>query len=211
MTKELVAAISEMREEDAMRLVQQMLDREEDPSQILEACREAMVIVGEKFETCEYFLPELMLAGDMLGQISAQVKPRMADSDVQGKKLGKFLMGTVAGDIHDIGKDIVVFMLDVNGFEVRDLGVDVPAEKFVEAIKEFQPEIVGLSGFLTLAYDSMKSTVKAIEDAGLRDQVKIIIGGGQIDDTIRSYTGADAYGKDAMAGVTLSKQFVGVS
>jgi methanogenic corrinoid protein MtbC1 len=211
MTQELVAAISEMREEDAMRMVQQMLDQGEDPARIFDACREAMTVVGQKFETCEYFLPELMLAGDMLSQISAIVKPRMTGTETQGKTLGKFLMGTVAGDIHDIGKDIVVFMLDVNGFQVRDLGVDVPAEKFVEAIKEFQPDVVGLSGFLTLAYDSMKSTVKAIEDAGLRDQVKIIIGGGQIDDTIRTYTGADAYGKDAMAGVSISKQFVGVS
>ncbi len=209
MPRELVEAISEMREDEAMALVRQALDRGEDPVRILDDCREAMAIVGQRFEAGEYFLPELMFAGEMLSQISALVKPKIAATAGHEKKLGKFLMGTVAGDIHDIGKDIVVFMLDVSGFDVMDLGVDVPKERFVDAIKDFRPDIVGLSGFLTLAYDSMKATVRAIEEAGLRDQVKIIIGGGQIDEAIRQYTGADAYGKDAMAGVSLSKQFVG--
>jgi 5-methyltetrahydrofolate--homocysteine methyltransferase len=115
----------------------------------------------------------------------------------------------VAGDIHDIGKDIVVFMLDVNGFEVYDLGVDVPAQKFVEKIKESNAPIIGLSGFLTLAYDSMKQTIEVIKEAGLRDNVKIMIGGGQITEEIQKHTGADAYGKDAMAGVSLAKKWAG--
>ncbi len=208
MPKELVEAISEMQEEEAIALVQRMLDRGDDPSQILEDCREAMTIVGERFESGEYFLPELIMSGEILRRIAALTKPRIA-ADAPAQKLGTVVIGTVQGDIHDIGKDIVVFMLDVNGFNVVDLGVDVPAEKFVSAIKDHRPAVVGLSGFLTLAYDSMKSTVEAIANAGVRDQVKIIIGGGQIDETIRKYTGADAYGKDAMAGVTLSKQFVG--
>jgi len=100
-------------------------------------------------------------------------------------------------------------MLDVNGFDVLDLGVDVPAQKFVEAIKDFQPQVVGLSGFLTLAFDAMKDTVESMKKAGLRDKVKIMIGGGQISEEIRKYTGADAYGKDAMAGVSLAKKWVG--
>jgi 5-methyltetrahydrofolate--homocysteine methyltransferase len=119
------------------------------------------------------------------------------------------LIGTVEGDIHDIGKDIVVFMLDVNGFEVMDLGIDVPVQKFVDAVKEFKPAVVGLSGFLTLAFDAMKATVEALAKAGLRDKVKIMIGGGQIDDQVRKYTGADAYGADAMAGVALAKGWIG--
>ena len=125
------------------------------------------------------------------------------------KKLGKIVFGTVEGDIHDIAKDIVVFMLDVNGFDVMDLGVDVPVAKFVEAVKSFKPQVVGLSGFLTLAYDPMKNTVQALKDAGLRDSVKIMIGGGQMDDQVAAYAKADAYGKDAMAAVTLSKGWVG--
>jgi 5-methyltetrahydrofolate--homocysteine methyltransferase len=101
-------------------------------------------------------------------------------------------------------------MLDANGFEVKDLGVDVPAEKFVEAIREFRPQVVGLSGFLTLAFDSMKDTIGAIQAAGLRDGIKIMVGGGPVSEEVRNFTGADGYGKDAMAGVTLAKQWVGV-
>jgi 5-methyltetrahydrofolate--homocysteine methyltransferase len=115
----------------------------------------------------------------------------------------------VAGDIHDIGKDLVVFMLDVSGFEVTDLGIDVPVKKFVDAVKETGSTVVGLSGFLTLAFDSMKETVDALAKAGLRDKVKIMIGGGQIDDQVKKYTGADAYGRDAMAAVKLAKGWIG--
>jgi 5-methyltetrahydrofolate--homocysteine methyltransferase len=118
-------------------------------------------------------------------------------------------VGTVAGDIHDIGKDIVVFMLDVNGFEVLDLGIDVPAQKFVDAIKETGSKVVGMSGFLTLAFQSMKDTVEAIKKAGLRDRVKIMIGGGQMNDQVRSFSEADAYGKDAMDAVRLAKGWIG--
>jgi 5-methyltetrahydrofolate--homocysteine methyltransferase len=136
------------------------------------------------------------------------VKPKLTKA-AEVKHLGRFVIGTVAGDIHDIGKDIVAFMLDVNGFDVYDLGVDVPAKEFVEKIKEVKPEIVGLSGFLTLAFDSIKETVEAIKAAGLRDKVKIMIGGGQIDEAVRNYTGADAYRPDAMAAVSLAKEWVG--
>lgn len=204
MSKELVNAIADMREQEALELAKEMVEGGSDPMAILDAAREAMDIIGQRFEEETYFLPELILAGVMLSQITEMVKPQLTKApDV--KHEGKVLIGTVEGDIHDIGKDIVVFMLDVNGFDVLDLGVDVPAQKFVEAIKDFQPQVVGLSGFLTLAYDSMKDTVEAMKKAGVRDKVKIMIGGGQISDDIREYTGADAYGKDAMAGVSLAR------
>lgn len=204
MSKELVNAIADMREQEALELAKEMVEGGSDPMAILDAAREAMDIIGQRFEEETYFLPELILAGVMLSQITEIVKPQLTKApDV--KREGKVLIGTVEGDIHDIGKDIVVFMLDVNGFDVLDLGVDVPAQKFVEAIKDFQPQVVGLSGFLTLAYDSMKDTVEAMKKAGVRDKVKIMIGGGQISDDIREYTGADAYGKDAMAGVSLAR------
>ena len=118
------------------------------------------------------------------------------------------VIGSVKGDIHDIGKNIVTFMLDVNGFEVHDLGVDVPAEKFVGAIKEVQPEIVGMSALLTTAFESIKNTVGVIEDAGLGDQIKIMVGGGAVDEKVKEYTGADAYGADAVAAANLSKEWV---
>ena len=202
----LVEAITEMREEDAVRLAQEELKTGTPPVEVLDHCREAMTIIGQRFEAGDCFVPELILAGEILRQISDAVKPQLAQTtDV--KKGGKVVIGTVEGDIHDIGKDIVTFMLDVNGFEVKDLGVDVPAAKFVEAVKDFHPQVVGLSGFLTLAYDPMKNTVQAMRDAGFTG--KIMIGGGQIDEQIRQYTGADGYGKDAMAAVSLAKGWIG--
>jgi methanogenic corrinoid protein MtbC1 len=207
--KQLVEAISEMREEEAFALAKAMLDRGEDPVRVLELCREAMDIVGKRFEKQEYFLPELVLAGEMLENIGALAKPLIREkSGAESKKLGRVLVGTVHGDLHDIGKNIVTFMLDINGFEVKDIGIDVPVAKFVEEIREFKPAVVGLSGFLTLAFDSMKDTVQAIEAAGLRGQMKIMIGGGQVDEAVRTYTGADAYGSNAVAAVTLCRQWI---
>ena len=205
MSQELINAITEMREDDALKIASQMLDSGASPLEVLDACRNAMEIIGKRFETGDCFIPELMLAGEILSQISAIVKPRMSQL-AESKKLGKVIVGTVQGDIHDIAKDIVVFMLDINGFEVTDLGVDVPPAKFVEAVKQAGAKIVGLSGFLTLAFDPMKDTVAALKAAGLND-VKVMIGGGQIDENIRQYTGADAYGKDAMAAVAIAKSW----
>jgi methanogenic corrinoid protein MtbC1 len=207
MSNELIEAITDMREEDALQIAQSMLDSGTSPLDILNNCRQAMEIIGKRFETGECFIPELIMAGEVLSQISALVKPHLQQGSEQ-KKLGKVVIGTVEGDIHDIAKDIVAFMLDVNGFEVTNLGVDVPPAKFVEAVKQTGAKIVGLSGFLTLAFDPMKDTVAALRQAGLTD-VKVMIGGGQIDEQIRKYTNADAYGRDAMSAVALAKQWIG--
>jgi len=208
MSKKLVSAIADMREEEALKLVRKMVDEGTTPVVILDAAREAMGIVGERYEKGSYFLPELIMAGEMLTQITQIVKPELAKMP-EVERHGKVLIGTVNGDIHDIGKNIVSFMLDVNGFDVRDLGVDVAPQKFVEAIREFHPQVIGLSGFLTLAFDAMKETIEAIQSAGLRQGVKIMIGGGQITEQIKDYAGADAYGRDAMAGVSLAKKWLG--
>jgi methanogenic corrinoid protein MtbC1 len=208
MSKKLVNAIADMREEEALKLAKEMVEGGSDPMEILDAAREAMDIVGQRYEKGTYFLPELMLAGEMMNQITDIVKPELAKLP-EIERHGKVLIGTVEGDIHDIGKNIVSFMLDVNGFNVLDLGVDVSPQKFVEAIQDFEPQVVGLSGFLALAFDAMKETVEAIKTAGLRDKVKIMIGGGQVSEEVRKYTGADAYGQDAMAGVSLAKKWVG--
>jgi 5-methyltetrahydrofolate--homocysteine methyltransferase len=208
MSKELVNAIADMREQEALKLVKEMVEGGSEPVAILDAAREAMGIVGQRYDEGTYFLPELMLAGEMMNQITNIVKPELARLP-EIKRQGKVVIGTVEGDIHDIGKNIVSFMLDVNGFDVLDLGVNVSAQKFVEAIRDFRPQVVGLSGFLTLAFDVMKETVETIKTAGLRDEVKIMIGGGQVNEEIRKYAGADAYGKDAMAGVSLAKKWVG--
>jgi 5-methyltetrahydrofolate--homocysteine methyltransferase len=169
-----------------------------------------MDIVGNRFESGEYFLPELILAGEMLDEIGGIAKPLLEQSpDKPAQKLGKVLIGTVHGDLHDIGKNIVTFMLDINGFEVKDIGIDVPVSRFIEEIKAFQPQVVCLSGFLTLAFDSMKETIEAIDAAGLRGQVKIQIGGGQIDEAVRAYTGADGFGLNALDAVSFSRQCIG--
>jgi methanogenic corrinoid protein MtbC1 len=209
MSKALIDAIADMREQDALKITDEMLASGADPVAVLDACREAMAVVGRRYEEGNYFLPELLLAGEMLRQISDKVKPRLQTQAGAQKKLGRVVIGTVKGDIHDIGKDIVTFLLDANGFEVRDLGVDVSPLKFVEAIRDFRPQVVGLSGFLTLAFGAMKETVEAIKAAGLRDGVKIMIGGGQVNDKIQEYAGADAYGRDAVTGVSLAKKWVG--
>ncbi len=207
MGDDLVGALADLREDEALALVKARLDAGDDPLVIFDDARRAMEIVGERFSASEYFIPELVYAGEILKEIAALVKPRLATgADVS--RIGKVVIGTVAGDIHDIGKDIVVFMLDVNGFEVLDLGVDVPAGRFVETIQESGSHVVGLSGFLTLAFQSMKDTIAAIEHAGLRDEVKIMIGGGPIDEQVRSFTGADAFGRDAMAAVELAKDWL---
>ncbi len=208
MAGNLVNALADLKEEEALKIVKDRLNAGEEPLKILEDARKGMEIVGKRFADSEYFIPDLVYSGEILKAVTELVKPKLTQA-AESKKLGKVVFGTVAGDIHDIGKDIVVFMLDVNGFEVHDLGVDVPVQKFVDKIKETGAPVVGLSGFLALAFDSMKETVEAIKAAGLRDKVKIMIGGGQMSDEIKKYTGADAYGKDAMAGVTLAKKWVG--
>ncbi len=209
MSEKLVDAMVHMREQEALSLAEKMLNDGVHPLKVLEQCREAVEKVGKQFEIGKYFLPELVMAGEMLKKISSMTEPFLKhDAGDKAVCLGKVVLGSVKGDIHDIGKDIVKFLLDVNGFEVHDLGVDVLPERFVEAIREVQPEVVGMSALLTTVFAAMKNTVAAIKDAGLRDDVKIMIGGGTVTDDVRKYSGADAYGKDAVAAVNLSKKWV---
>ena len=208
MSGNLVKLLSDLKEPEAVAFVEKALEEAVDPMDLLGQAKEAMNIVGQRFASDEYFIPDLVFSGVILKRIITILEPHLK-KDKEEERLGKVIIGTVAGDIHDIGKDLVVFMLDVNGFEVLDLGIDVPVQKFVDTVKETGTKVVGLSGFLTLAFQSMKDTVDAIKEAELRDHVKIMIGGGQIDEQVRSYTGADAYGKDAMEAVQLAKDWIG--
>jgi 5-methyltetrahydrofolate--homocysteine methyltransferase len=205
---DLAALLADLKEQEALDLVKNQLDEGVDPMEILASAREGMKVVGERFANEQYFIPDLIYSGEILKGVAGLVEPHIKDSGAEAEKLGKVIIGTVAGDIHDIGKDLVVFMLDISGFEVYDLGIDVPVQNFVDKIKETGATVVGLSGFLTLAFDAMKETVDAIKEAGLRDNLKIMIGGGQIDEEVKKYTGADAYGKDAMAAVSLAKEWL---
>ncbi|MEI6803632.1 MAG: cobalamin-dependent protein [Burkholderiales bacterium] len=209
----LVDWLADMNEDDAFALAKRMLLEEgANPLRVLELCRAAMDIVGKRFEEGEYFLPELVLAGEMLENISAIAKPLIKQAPgEEPKKLGKVLIGTVHGDLHDIGKNIVGFMLDINGFDVKDIGVDAPIATFIDEIKAWQPDVVGLSGFLTLAFTSMKETIEAFDKEGMRANFKVMIGGGQIDEQVRKYTGADAFGVNAVEAVKLCKQWMGAT
>jgi len=209
----LVEWLADMKEDEAFALAKKMLLEDgADPMRVLELCRTAMDIVGKRFEQGEYFLPELVLAGEMLENIGAIAKPLIKQGPGgEPKRIAKVLIGTVHGDLHDIGKNIVTFMLDINGFEVKDIGVDVPVDTFIDEINAFKPDIVGLSGFLTLAFDSMKETIEAIQGAGVRESIKIMIGGGQVDEAVRNYTGADAFGNNAVDAVSLCKNWMGVA
>ena len=208
MADTLVELIADLKETEVLETVEQKLESGGDPMEILGAARAGLEIVGRRFAAQEYFIPDLVYSGEILRQVVQRVEPLLKRGP-EVKRFGRIVFGTVAGDIHDIGKDIVVFMLDINGFEVFDLGIDVPAGNFVDKIKETGAGIVGLSGFLTLAFDSMKETIRAVEDAGLREKVKIMIGGGQVDEPVRAFTGADAFGKDALEAVKIAREWVG--
>ncbi len=210
MSGDFVNLLADLKEEEVLKLTQNRLEAKEDPLKVLEDSRKGMELVGSRFAGGEYFLPELVFSGELLKEITELVKPYLKGA-VKQKRLGKVVIGTVAGDIHDIGLNIVDFMLDVNGFEVTNLGVDVSKEKFIQAVKDTKAPIVGLSGFLTPAFDAMKETIEALEKTGLRKNLKIMIGGGQMDEEVRKYAKADAYGKDAMAAVALAKKWIGAS
>jgi methanogenic corrinoid protein MtbC1 len=204
----LKEAVIELREDDALRIAEEQLQGGTDPLEVVAACREAMDVIGQRFADGEAFIPELIMAGEIMQGITAKLKPFLK-AEASGEKLGTVVMCTVQGDIHDIGKDIVVTMLDIAGFNVIDLGVDVPVAKVVETVRESKAQVLGLSGLLTVAFESMKATVAAIEAAGLRGDVKIMLGGAPVTDAVVEYAGADAWGKDAVVAVDLAKSWVG--
>ncbi len=210
MQEQLYNAIVEMKEDEALALAREELEGGRDPLELVDLFRKAVEEVGDRYEKGEYFLPELMMTGQIMDQLAEMTKDKLKDEyEDSGKTRGKVLIGTVKDDIHDIGKNIVRFMLDANGFEVKDLGVDIAPEKFIEEAKQFEPQVVGLSALLTLAFDPMKDTVEAFEKAGLRNKIKIMVGGAPVDDKVCEYTGADAWGKDAVEAVSLAKKWVG--
>ncbi|TFG21312.1 MAG: methionine synthase [Promethearchaeota archaeon] len=202
-----VEELVDLNEEAVRDQLKSRLDNGEDPIAILNDVKAAMKIIGDKFSEKEYFLPELIMSGEILKDIFDVLQPKLKEG-AGGKSKGKIVLGTVAGDIHDIGKDIVRFMLDVNGYEVIDLGVDVTAEKFIAAVKEHKPKVLALSGFLTLAFDSMKEIIEKLVEEGIRDSLKIMIGGGTIDERIVEFVGADKYGDSAVTAVKLANEWM---
>lgn len=173
---------------------------------VTDGMSKGMVIVGEKYENNEYFLAELIMAGEVMKEGMIVLEPHLKSGDL--KKIGKVAIGTVRGDLHDIGKNVVVTLLGAAGFDVVDLGVDVPSEKFVETVKESNPDILGMSALLTTTMIEMESVIKALKEAGVRDKVKIIIGGAPITKEYAEKIGADAAARDAVQGVNVCKSWV---
>ena len=207
MQEELFNKMVNMDEEESIKLAKEFLDRGGKPQDLLEVCRKAMDAIGEKFERGEYFLSELLLGGEIFKGIMEFVLPLIEESETT--KLGTIVLGTVKDDIHNIGKDIFKAFAQAAGFEVIDLGVDVPEEKFVEAVKEHKPDIVGMSCLITAGISSMKKTREALRASGL-ENVKIIIGGGRVDESVRQFVDADAWSDDAARGVRICKELIGV-
>lgn len=202
----IINSIINLDERTAIQIANELIKSGIDPIEILEKCREGMSIVGTKFEKGEFFLSEMIMAAEIFNQIMEIIKPQLKKSITETK--GKILIGTVEGDVHDIGKNIVISLLEAEGFDVIDLGVDVNPSRFVEAIKEHEPDIVGMSSLLTVALESTKETVDAIIDAGLRDKVKIIVGGGRIDVHAAEYINPDASTDNAAVGVKMCKKLM---
>ena len=205
----LTHAIVEMEEDKTIALTKQLLESKTDALSVFKAYQDAMTEVGKRFEAGVYFIPELVMSGDMMNNALEIITPYLKDKDSHNKeeKLGKILIATVEGDIHDIGKNIVTTLLSLNGFEVKDLGVDVPVDRIIAEAKDFGADVVGLSGLLTLAFDPMKEVVEKMKAEGLNDK-KVIIGGGQMDDQVCQYVGADAWVIDAVSGINLCKKWV---
>ena len=205
----LKEAVVEMQEEKALSLTEQYLAGGAEPLSLLKAYQAALAEIGRRYEQEIYFIPELIMAGEMMNAASNLIKPLLADNaGMTENKRGKVLIATVAGDIHDIGKNIATMMLDLNGFEVKDIGVDVPGDRIIAEAEAFGADIIGLSGLLSLVFDPMKKLVAALKAQGLRDKYKVIIGGGQMDDKACAYIGADAFTTDAVAGVNICKAWL---
>lgn len=204
--KELHNAIMEGQRDEAQAAVVALLDEGVEPGLVLNTMIDAMAEVGRLFEEGEYFVPEMLIAARAMKTGMDVLKPKLVDSDIQ--PLGLVAAGTVKGDLHDIGKNLVCMMLEGAGFQVIDLGTDVAPETFVEVVREQQPNIIAMSALLTTTMASMKTTIQALEQAGLRDKVKILVGGAPITDAYAKQIGADGYAEDASRAAKLAKSMM---
>ena len=207
--KQVSYLIGELEEDEVISLLNDFVDSnptEDEARKVVEACQEGMSIVGELFEKGQYFVGDLIFAGELLTEAINILKP--AISGERSNTIGKIVIGTVHGDLHDIGKNIFKGMAEAAGFEVYDIGIDQSVDGFVDKIKEVKPEILGLSGVLTLALESMKDTVEGLKEAGLRDGIKIVIGGNPVTQEASLHIGADAFTTNAAEGVKICRSWV---
>ena len=207
--KQLTVFFSELDEDEVTNFIDNLIEEnatEEDAIATIDALKDGMDEVGDLFESGEYFVGDLIYAGEILTDAIERLKPILSTN--VNEKVGKIVLGTAHGDLHDIGKNIFKNMIEIAGFEVYDLGIDVAPEAFVEKVKEVQPQIIGISGVLTLALDNMKKTVEALTEAGLRDSIKVIIGGNPVTKESCDIVGADAFTTNASEGVKICKAWL---
>lgn len=205
---DITQALADLQENEALAIVRLRMDRGDDPLQIIEDCQAGMREVGERYAQQRYFLAALILAGDILREIMEIVQPAV-EHTYAGQSAGRVLLGTVQGDIHDLGKNLVMMLLRSHGFMVLDLGVDVPPAKFVEEARAFKPHIIGMSGLIIAAYASMRETVSALRAMMAEDGVQLpVLLGGQVDEHVCRDVGADYWTTDAMEGVQICQRLV---
>ena len=206
--KAITDALIELEEDETLRLVQEALARDEPSLSLVHACDQAMRVIGERYQRQEYYLSGLILAGEIFSEVLAMAQPRL-ERELVGEASGRVLLGTVAGDIHDIGKNLMATMLRSFGFTVYDIGVDVPPGAFVEAALEWRPDIVGLSGLITASFASMKLTTALLKaEPKLAPPPFVVLGGGIVDEAVRDYAGADSWSTNAMEGVRICQRLV---
>ncbi len=207
MTEQLADAFVALDRERCLALVRDRIDRGVPVTEIIDESRIGMGRIGDKYAAGEFFLSELVMAGHIFGESMKLLEPLIGDD--APSKLGTIVVGTVAGDIHDLGKNIFCSLLRAEGFDVVDLGVDVPPERFVEAVTESGARIVGLSCLLTVAFGAMRQTIEAFETAGLRERTTVLIGGSIVSERVRDEVGADGFATDAVVGVRECVRIVG--
>ena len=205
----LTEVLADLEEREALEIVRLRMERGDDPMQIIEDCQAGMREVGKRYAQQRYFLSALIVAGEILREIMDIVLPAV-EARFSGRSSGRILVGTVQGDIHDLGKNMLLLLLRSYGFSVMDLGVDVAPDRFVEEARAFQPHVIGLSGLITAAYTSMRETISVLRAMMAEDGRAIpIVLGGQVDEQVCRYAGADYWTTDAMEGVRLCQQLVG--
>lgn len=208
MGNSLASFMGDLKEDLVFEQIKQLLNEGVAPEEIFDGLQDGMTIVGDRYQSQDYYLSELIMAADIFKNAAAMLQDKLQSTSKE--TIATLVLGTVSGDIHDIGKDIVSLVFTSNGFKVVDLGVDVPVKRFVEAVQEHKPEFVGISCLLTTSFDKMKETVAALEEARLRSSVKVLIGGGPVEQGTCDYVKADALCKDAPGGVKIAKQILGV-
>ena len=206
MSKSLAEALIDFDQDFVLGEVNRRLDGGDEPIQLLRELQKGMRLIGERFNTGQYFLSELMMSSDLFTTAMNIIEPKLTGTTQES--IGKIVIGTPKGDIHDIGKNIFCVVAKGIGFEIHDLGVDVPQERFVESIEKIKPQILGFSALLTTAFEPMKQVMDLLKEKGLRDNLKVIVGGGVVTETVRRYIGADGHTTDAIDGLKQCKRFI---